>query len=55
MYVLIMIVLLSGNSVNLNHLYYEDGLSCQKAAAQFEAQAGKDLSFKAFCIRGDQE
>ena len=54
MYVLIMIVLLGGSGVNLNHLYYEDEMSCHKAAAEFESHKSKDMRLKAFCIRGDQ-
>lgn len=54
MYVLIMIVVLGNASVNLTHLYYEDNVSCQKAAAEFESHKSKDIRFKAFCIKGDQ-
>ena len=53
MYVLIMIVLLGGQGVTLNHLYYEDELSCSKAATEFEAHKGRDVKLKAFCIKGD--
>ncbi len=53
MYVLIMIVILGNASVNLNHLYYEDEISCHKAANEFESHKSKDVKLKAFCIRGD--
>ncbi len=54
MFVLIMIVILGNSSLNLTHLYYEDTISCHKAAAEFESHKSKDIKFKAFCIKGDQ-
>ena len=53
MYILIMIVVLGNASVTLNHLYYEDEVSCKKAATEFESHKSKDIKFKAFCIKGD--
>ena len=53
MWVLIMIVVLGNNSITLNHLYYEDELSCAMAAHSFESHKGKDIKLKAFCIKGD--
>lgn len=53
MYVLIMIVLLGSQGATLNHLYYEDELSCTQAARQFESHKSKEYRLKAFCIKGD--
>lgn len=53
MWVLIMIVLLGSQGATLNHLYYEDELSCAQAARQFESHKGKEYRLKAFCIKGD--
>lgn len=53
MFVLIMIVLLNG-SINVNHLYYDESITCSKAALEFEKHATKDMKMRAFCIKGDQ-
>lgn len=52
MYVLIMIILLGGQSVTLNHLYYEDESTCKVAANEFESHVSRDVKLKAFCIKG---
>lgn len=53
MYVLIMIVLLNSVGLNMSHLYYEDEISCSKAAVEFQSHKDKEYRLKAFCIKGD--
>lgn len=53
MYVLIMIVLLGGQGVTMNYMYYETEYSCKNAAMDFESHKSKDVKFKAFCIKGE--
>lgn len=53
MYVLIMIVLVGGQSVTLSHLYFETDQACYRAASDFESHKARDYRLKAFCIRGE--
>lgn len=52
MWLLIMMVL-NNSTVNLSYIYYEEQLSCTRAAQEFESHKSKDYKLKAFCIKGD--
>lgn len=53
MYILIMIVLFGSSGTTMSHIYYENELSCTRAAQDFESHTGRDVRFKAFCVKGD--
>lgn len=54
MYILVMILLAANGSMVMQHTYYENELTCFRAAKQFEAHKDSRYSASAFCIVGEK-